>query len=382
MVETEDLMQLRLRNLGLLRQLQAGQAAVRRLVAQAASESSVDSSSSSSYDSETPLSSETSTASSSASCSQDDECRAWEPPDTHPGDPCDTAWLGTAGSGVSSLHPAKFQRPEAPCPPRPCSTPLLVTCDLEEPSASQPEPQQAQAPKSILAQQSRKCKPRVTFEEFTVPESSWRLRPYLGYDWIAGSLDSSSSVSSKPEAFFSTLQEFRDAHREECTHGHHEPCLPGSCEGGDVEKDHECVYSYRVNRRLFLVPSDPGIPCRLCGTPRNQQGPETLAEPARVQVSVPLSVLDPPHRYHVHRRKSFDASDTLALPRHCLLGWDIVPPKPEKSSAPRSLDLWSSVSEAQHRKLSATSPSRLALPGKGPRPMPVWSEPQVPWAPQ
>lgn len=29
--------------------------------------------------------------------------------------------------------------------------------------------------------------PRVTFDkESPVPERSWRLRPYLGYDWIAG----------------------------------------------------------------------------------------------------------------------------------------------------------------------------------------------------
>lgn len=37
--------------------------------------------------------------------------------------------------------------------------------------------------------------------------------------------------------------------------------------------------------------------------------------PLSPRVSVPLSVLDPPHRYRIHRRKSFDASDTLALPR-------------------------------------------------------------------
>lgn len=43
------------------------------------------------------------------------------------------------------------------------------------------------------------------------------------------------------------------------------------------------VYCYRVNRRLFLVPSDPGTPCRLCRTPRDQRGPETLAEPALVR---------------------------------------------------------------------------------------------------
>lgn len=43
------------------------------------------------------------------------------------------------------------------------------------------------------------------------------------------------------------------------------------------------VYCYRVNRRLFPVPVDPGTPCRLCGIPRDQQGPETLAEPVQVR---------------------------------------------------------------------------------------------------
>lgn len=43
------------------------------------------------------------------------------------------------------------------------------------------------------------------------------------------------------------------------------------------------VYCYRVNRRLFPVPVDPGTPCRLCRTPRDQQGPGTLAQPAQVR---------------------------------------------------------------------------------------------------
>lgn len=138
------------------------------------------------------------------------------------------------------------------------------------------------------------------------------------------------------------------------------------------------VYCYRVTRRLFLAPSDPGTPCRLCRMPRDQRGPGTLAEPVQVRVSIPLSILDPPHRYRIHRRKSFDASDTLALPRHCLLGWDILPPKSEKSSAPKSLDLWSCVSKAQHRKLSAAATSHLAGPTRVPPPIPIWSEPSVP----
>lgn len=49
--------------------------------------------------------------------------------------------------------------------------------------------------------------------------------------------------------------------------------------------------------------SQPGETCRSA---------PTVATP---RVSIPLSVLDPPHRHRIHRRKSFDASDTLALPR-------------------------------------------------------------------
>lgn len=209
-----------------------------------------------------------------------------------------------------------------------------------------------------------------------MPESSWRSRPYLGYDWIAGSLDSCSSVTTKPESFFSMLQRFRETNKEDCVCNSPEAVFPDLQESSGVEEDHECMYCYRVNRRLFAVPVDPGTPCRLCGTPRDQKSPETLEKPAQVRVSIPLSILDPPHLYRVHRRKSFDASDTLALPRHCLLGWDILPPKSEKRSVSKSLDLWSSVScGSQSRRLSATGPSLLALPAQVPPP--IWSEPQV-----
>ncbi|XP_046515885.1 migration and invasion-inhibitory protein isoform X3 [Equus quagga] len=365
MVETKDVRQLRQLSLELLRQLRAGQEAVRRSVAKAASASSLDSSSS--YDSETPPSQEMSSMASRASC----------PQDAQQGDPCDMSWPGGASSWGSSPPPTKCRHQESLGPLRPHSAPLPASSDSNDPELSAELDsllQEAQAMRSAPDQQSKLPKPRVIFKkESPVPERIWRLRPYLGYDWIAGSLDNSSPVTSKSEAFFSKLQKFREANQEECVCSDPEPQILGLREGGGVKGDHECVYCYRVNRRLFLVPSDPGTPCRLCRTPRDQRGPETLAEPAQVRVSVPLSVLDPPHQYRIHRRKSFDASDTLALPRirslrqrgrdlskHCLLGWDILPPKPEKSSALKSLDLWSCVSaKAQHRKLSATSPSRL-----------------------
>lgn len=354
MVETKDLAQLRQLNLELLRQLWVGQDAMRRSVAKA-SKASLDSSSS--YESEMPSSQEISSM----------VLRA--PRDANQSDPCDVSSPGGAGLGVISLSPAERQYQES-LSPRPRLAPLLTTLDSNDPERS--AELEAQSPRPILDQQSNLPK------ESPVPERSWRFRPYLGYDWIAESLDNRSPISSKPDAFFSELQEFREAHREDCIHSEPEPPFLGPRERDGAKEDHECVYCYRVNRRLFLVPSDPGTPCRLCRTPRDQRGPETLAEPAQVRVSVPLSILDPPHRYRIHRRKSFDASDTLALPRHCLLGWDILPPKPEKGLAPKSLDLWSCVtSEAQHRKLPG-SPSHQALPMRVPPLTPIWSEPQVP----
>ncbi|XP_070241363.1 migration and invasion-inhibitory protein isoform X2 [Bos mutus] len=407
MVETRDLVQLRQLNLELLRQLWVRQDAVRRSVAKAASESSLDSSSS--YNSEMPSSQEMSSVASRASC----------PQDAHPGDPCGRYWPGDASSGMNSLLPATCLYRESLGPPRPHSAPLLAISDSSDPELSaeldSPGTQEAQALRSILARQGKLSKralweegdqphcadgktevgpplgwacwhnlaplclppqPRVTNKESPVPEKSWRLRPYLGYDWIAGSLDNTFPVTSKPEAFFSKLQKFREANKEECICSGPEPQFLGLQESDAVEGDHECVYCYRVNRRLFLVPADPGTPCRLCRKPRDQRGAGTLAEPAQVRVSIPPSVLDPPHRHRIHRRKSFDASDTLALPRHCLLGWDIIPPKSEKSSAPKTLDLWSSVSpEAHHQKLSATSCPHLAVPTRVPPPTPIWSEP-------
>uniref|UniRef100_A0A452DME3 Migration and invasion inhibitory protein n=1 Tax=Capra hircus TaxID=9925 RepID=A0A452DME3_CAPHI len=352
MVETRDLVQLRQLNLELLRQLWVGQDAVRRSVAKAAS--GVSTLANSSYDSEVPSSQEMSSVASRASCLQD----------AHPGDPCDRYWPGEASSGMNSLPPAKCLHQETLGPPRPHSAPLLAISDSNDPELSaeldSPGAQEAQALRSIL--------PRVTTKESPVPEKSWRLRPYLGYDWIAGSLDNTFAVTSKPEAFFSKLQKFREANKEECICSGPGPHFLGLQESDAVEEDHECVYCYRVNRRLFLVPADPGTPCRLCRKPRAQRGAGTLAEPAQVRVSIPLSVLDPPHRHRIHRRKSFDTSDTLALPRHCLLGWDIIPPKSEKSSAPKTLDLWSSVSSEAHHQKPFSSFPRLCQCGSHPRP--------------
>ncbi|XP_045154953.1 migration and invasion-inhibitory protein [Echinops telfairi] len=364
MVDTQDLVQLRRLNLELLGRLWARQDAVRQSVAEAASESSLDSSSS--QDTEMLPSQRMTSTTSRPSSSPG-----------HPTDgPCDLAWPGRTSSLAVSFPPPVCHRPKPLDRVRPHSAPCLVTSGVSDLGPGGPGSQDTSLCRPTPPQKS--SKPRVTFsKEPEVPEWSWRLRPYLGYDWIAGTLDSASLVTDKSDTFFSKLQEFREANKEECISSEPEPQLLSLRDSSHMVEDHECVYSYRINRRLFLVPADPGTPCRLCRTPRNQRDLETLADPARVRVSLPLSVLEPPHSYHIHRRKSFDASDTLALPRHCLLGWDIIPPRPEKSSLPRNLDLWSCVSsEAQHRKPSASSPAHLALPTRAPPPAPTWLEPQ------
>ncbi|XP_036034817.1 migration and invasion-inhibitory protein [Onychomys torridus] len=369
MAETKDPVQLRLLSLELMKQLWAGHDAMCRSVARVVSKSNLDYSSSSNL--EMPLSQESSSTASVAPSSQD-------PLDSHRGDTFDMSRYGKDSCRVDSLPPATCQHPERQDGLWPPSVPLLATKGLKEPLVGPKGlgPHKTQVPKSILSQPSKPSKPKVTFsQESTVPESDWHFSPYLSDDWTAGTLDSSSTVTSEPEAFFSMLQRFRETNEEDCVCNSPEAVFPDLQESSAVEEAHECVYCYRINRRLFPVPVDPGAPCRLCGVPRDQRGPDNLMEPVQVRVSIPLSILDPPHRYRIHRRKSFDSSDTLALPRHCLLGWDILPPKPEKSSVPKSLDLWSSVScGTQRRHLSATSSAREALPARVLPP--IWSEPQ------
>ncbi|XP_054031940.1 migration and invasion-inhibitory protein isoform X1 [Dryobates pubescens] len=210
--------------------------------------------------------------------------------------------------------------------------------------------------KSILmSSQSKKLKKEaghVTFqsdhEEYTIPASSWCARPFLGYDWIAGLLDTNSSVAEKSDQYYAELQEFRQANKDMCIHEQHtEPealydLIPE--QGPDlITSSHKCVYCYRLNQRLFTVPVDLESACPICKIPRAQQPPGTLEEPAYVRVSIPRATLKPAYKYKPHRRKSFEPADNLALPSHCLAGWENTIP----SSTPvhSDLDLRASLEE-------------------------------------
>ncbi|XP_042333929.1 migration and invasion-inhibitory protein isoform X2 [Sceloporus undulatus] len=189
-----------------------------------------------------------------------------------------------------------------------------------------------QTPKSILLtagckgskEKPKKEAGRVTFvsdpAEDTIPADRWSVRPFLGYDWIAGLLDAGpSSVAEKPDQYFSELQEFRRVNRDACIYDQdlwsEDPA--SSARHRESETDpasHQCVFCYRLNKRLFPQPLNPESACPVCKTPRNQRPPETPVEPAFVRVSIPRSTLLPAYKHKIHRRKSYEPADDLALP--------------------------------------------------------------------
>ncbi|XP_054856957.1 migration and invasion-inhibitory protein isoform X2 [Eublepharis macularius] len=248
-------------------------------------------------------------------------------------------------------HPAYMQRPPERDRRGAGAEPDQVQAkDSCGPRASARMPQ---TPRSILltpqckeAKEKTKEAGRVTFvsdpEEYSPPADEWSVRPFLGYDWIAGLLDMDSSVSEKPEQYFSELQDFRRVNKDACIY---DGCLRSEALGSSVleqesereSTSHQCIFCYRLNKRLFTVPVDSASACPVCKTPRTRRPPETLVEPAFVRVSIPRSTLLPAYKHKIHRRKSYEPADDLALPSHCLAGWEN--PIQAFSPALSSLDL-------------------------------------------
>ncbi|KAG7244741.1 hypothetical protein INR49_029760 [Caranx melampygus] len=179
---------------------------------------------------------------------------------------------------------------------------------------------------------------------------------------FAGVLDSEDSLIERSDTFFDDLRMFRSLHKDECVHSsqaefseEHHSGLPLLTDKDEPETDtdtHQCTFSYRINSRLFPVPLHTEH-CPVCKKHKSTH-PHTSAEPALIRVSIARSTLLPPHKYKAHRRCSFDPSDSLGLPSHCLSGWShtgqsTVPP-------PSTLDLQSSLNtksstESQNKEL-------------------------------
>ncbi|XP_007441489.1 migration and invasion-inhibitory protein [Python bivittatus] len=222
-----------------------------------------------------------------------------------------------------------------------------------------------QTPKSILLTpggkhaKARKKKEagHVTFvsdaEEPLIPADSLSARPFLGYDWIAGLLEMDTSLSEKPEEYFAELQNFRQVNREACIRDQDLQLedVNSSALDRETETDvtsHQCVFCYRLNKRLFTVPMDPESACPVCKTPRAEKPPETLVEPAFIRISIPRATFLPAYKHKIHRRKSYEMEDNLALPSHCLAGWEN--PMGVSTPALSSLDLHSSLdSQGPHQ---------------------------------
>uniref|UniRef100_A0A8C6SRV2 Migration and invasion inhibitory protein n=1 Tax=Neogobius melanostomus TaxID=47308 RepID=A0A8C6SRV2_9GOBI len=190
---------------------------------------------------------------------------------------------------------------------------------------------------------------------------SQRPRPLLGYDWIAGVIDAEDSLMERSEDFFNDLCTFRALNKDQCVNslntGFTEECnsSPPSRSEEDspttLKDSHKCTFSYRINTRLFPVPLNSQECCPVCKKHKSDH-PHTVKEPALIRVSIPRSTILPSYKYKAHRRCSFNPSDSLGLPSHCLSGWSN---KVQSSLTARSnLDLRSSTDtkkEAENKEL-------------------------------
>nr|XP_057910953.1 migration and invasion-inhibitory protein [Doryrhamphus excisus] len=181
--------------------------------------------------------------------------------------------------------------------------------------------------------EQRKMQNRVTFQTDThaeEPAHRNRLHPLLGYDWIAGVLDAQKTLGEHSDDFYNDLQAFRTQNKRECIHQPHSEvprdihsALTLLADRGSPQADtdtHECTFTYKMNTRLFPIPVHSPECCPVCKRLKSSH-PHTMTEPAHVRVSIPRASILSPYKYKAHRRCSFDPSDSLGLPSHCLLGW-------------------------------------------------------------
>ncbi|XP_066528200.1 migration and invasion-inhibitory protein isoform X2 [Hoplias malabaricus] len=194
-------------------------------------------------------------------------------------------------------------------------------------------------------------------------------QPLLGYDWIAGLLDAESSLTERSELFFDELRSFRQVNKVECVHSHTAgfPLVTdlwsSSAEEDAADQDHapdthQCTFCYRVNSRLFAVPLDSQAACPVCKLPKDKN-PHTEKEPAFIRISIPRSTLLPAYRYKAHRCCSFDPSDSLGLPSHCLSGCSNT--NMNVGSHMSSLDLRSSVQNRSQSSVKSENQMDLSV---------------------
>ncbi|KAK5613140.1 hypothetical protein CRENBAI_000895, partial [Crenichthys baileyi] len=126
------------------------------------------------------------------------------------------------------------------------------------------------------------------------------VQPLLGYDWIAGVLDTEDSLAERSDEFFNDLRMFRSINKDECIHpGPAEsfeenhlfpPLLTDEDDRAANTDTHQCTFSYRINSRLFPVPLHSQECCPVCKKHKSSH-PHTAVEPALISIRSYLSIL-------------------------------------------------------------------------------------------
>jgi len=163
--------------------------------------------------------------------------------------------------------------------------------------------------------------------------------PLLGYDWIAANMDNQTegpchghvSAVEMPDDVISEIAEFRNNHKRECQSRGSWDLLVKTPKNAKVQlaklpklpdqpkrsPDPHNIYdsrieNYTLNNRLFPIPlnfTDDGKTA-------------TRKSPKYIRVSIPKKAIKSPHVYKAKRKEEYKGgADSLALPDHCLQGW-------------------------------------------------------------
>jgi len=164
-------------------------------------------------------------------------------------------------------------------------------------------------------------------------------RPLLGYDWIAANMDNqldgpchgNVSAVEMSDHVIKELAEFRNSHKREChSRGNWDrlvktpknpktqltklPKLPQQLvRSPDPHNIYDNrIQNYTLNNRLFPIPLN-----------FNDDGKTaTRKSPKYIRVSIPKQAIKSPHIYKAKRKEEYKGgADSLALPDHCLHGW-------------------------------------------------------------
>lgn len=135
------------------------------------------------------------------------------------------------------------------------------------------------------------------------------------------------------EGYFEELREFRRINRQECCNDFYNQSPESLFELKQREPSpidealaETKVKPYQVNDRLFTEPIKdhlfPGHEEVEGDLPHHSKKKPTYEQPRFVRVSIPRSTLMSPHRVKPQKRSQYEPSDSFALSKHCVMGYE------------------------------------------------------------